>query len=196
MIPLFLPCSPSVTCAENVLMTVLLLLPQLCQCNGRNSQPVLLLPLWVLANVIEGHDPSSDPEQGASPLVLGDSQCQRSHRDHTSSRSCSLGKCVRELNSSWWGSWCARLMSASKSLLRLYEPLDALLLEELDVACLQLSTVSVCLMRASKNSRLFDELPEAARFLPSFFPLERASAFASCLIVWNLINHSTFYSCE
>ena len=41
------------------------------------------------------------------------------------------------------------------------------LVDELDVARLQLSLMLIRLTRASENSHLLDELPEAARFLPS-----------------------------
>ena len=46
-------------------------------------------------------------------------------------------------------------------------PLMSTLVDELDVARLQLSLMSCRLMSASDNSHLLDELSEAARFLPS-----------------------------
>ena len=63
--------------AENVLLTVLLLLPRICQSCSRNGEPVQLP--WVVADGIDGRNLPSDPEQEASPLVLDGSQCQRSH---------------------------------------------------------------------------------------------------------------------
>ena len=51
--------------------------------------------------------------------------------------------------------------------------LVSLLVGELDVARLHLGLLLVSLVRASENLHLLDELPEAARFLPSLGELLR-----------------------
>ena len=61
--------------AKNVLLTVLVLLPRLCQSSSRDCQPVLLP--WVVADGLEGRNLPPDPEQEASSPVLGSSYPQR-----------------------------------------------------------------------------------------------------------------------
>ena len=64
--------------AKNVLLTVLILLPQLCQSSSHAGQPATLP--WVVTDGLEGGKLPPDPEPEASPPVPCGSQLRRSHR--------------------------------------------------------------------------------------------------------------------